>query len=543
MNKYVIWIAFTPLFLWLIFSLYYLIKANRNFHSINHYIFDSIPSIFTTTGVLGTFLGIAIALLDFNVNAISESIPPLLSGLTAAFWTSIVGIILSILSSKIVSMIQVNNERESEEVSNELLAMKKIINLNRETNEILIENFEKLNNSLIGESDVSLSTQITKIRTNINDSFAELKNNSSEQIEALNNIKNSLGGDQDTSLLTQVMKLRNQFTDSFNENLKKIDEQILQFTSLKESIGDGSETSLIGNVQKIINQSDAFSKHFDDNTKEIINALYTTNDIMKTKFDEFAELLAQNNTEILVEAIQSVIGEFNTKLSELIERLVKENFEELNNSVQRLNDWQKENKEQIQRLIEQYKAVSDDLKITSETMSNVADSTEKLVDKESILQKILNELRSVMIDDNKFKNIIATVESSIEQLKNNTENIINSTESLNKASTNLSDYIVKEETFSKSVEDLIERLKEIEEIKKLNGKFWDDIEREMKKGVSIIEGGNNELMDKISELDDHFNQRLNQSFLNLDRILQSMTTEYHQRINNAIDRLNGGNSK
>lgn len=542
MNKYVIPIAAAPLVIWLIFSIYYLIKAKTNFKTINRYIFDSIPTIFTTTGVLGTFLGIAIALLDFDVEQITESIPPLLSGLTAAFWTSIVGIIFSIFSGKLVSILQVKNETEGDETSDELNALRKMIDLNRETNQILTRNFEKLQNSLIGESDTSLSTQITKIRTNLNDSLTELSSASTEQTQMLSAIKNSLGGDQDTSLLTQIMKLRNQFTDSFNENIKKFDEQITQVRILNNAIGDETDESLLGKVNKIINQSDEFSKHFDENTKEIITSLYSSNDIMKAKFDEFAELLAKNNTEILVQAIEEVIGDFNTKLSELIERLVKENFEELNNSVQRLNDWQKENKEQVQRLIEQYKSVSEELQLTSETMNNVADSTQKLVNEESVLQKILNELRSVMVDDQKFTQIISKVEDAINQLSSNTESIVNSTNSLDSASTNLSEYIQKEETFSKSVEDLIERLKEIEELKELNGKFWDDVEKEMKKGVGIIAGGNNDLMDKISELDDHFRQRLNDSFINLDRVLQSMTTEYHTRINSAIDRLNGGNS-
>lgn len=129
------------------------------------------------------------------------------------------------------------------------------------------------------------------------------------------------------------MKLRNQFTDNQNE-----------INQLRKAIGTDSEISLIKNVENISVQSKEFSRHFDNNTKEIITALYNSNDIMKEKFNEFAELLAKNNTQILVDAIQNVIGEFNNKLARLIERLVKENFEELNRSVQRLNDWQKKTK-------------------------------------------------------------------------------------------------------------------------------------------------------------------------------------------------------
>ena len=45
--------------------------------------------------------------------------------------------------------------------------------------------------------------------------------------------------------------------------------------------------------------------------------------------------------------------EFNAQMSALIEKLVQENFQELNNSVQRMNNWQQENKEMITQLTNQ----------------------------------------------------------------------------------------------------------------------------------------------------------------------------------------------
>lgn len=56
---------------------------------------QSTPTLLTTLGILGTFLGIAIGLLDFDANHIERSIPLLLDGLKLAFITSIVGILLA----------------------------------------------------------------------------------------------------------------------------------------------------------------------------------------------------------------------------------------------------------------------------------------------------------------------------------------------------------------------------------------------------------------------------------------------------------------
>ncbi|WP_238787614.1 hypothetical protein [Thiospirillum jenense] len=53
------------------------------------------PTLLTTLGILGTFVGNAIGLLQFDVTHIENSIPALLDGLKLAFITSIVGIILA----------------------------------------------------------------------------------------------------------------------------------------------------------------------------------------------------------------------------------------------------------------------------------------------------------------------------------------------------------------------------------------------------------------------------------------------------------------
>ncbi len=49
------------------------------------------PQLCTTIGVLGTFAGIFIGLLNFDVAHIDQSVPQLLVGLKIAFGTSIVG--------------------------------------------------------------------------------------------------------------------------------------------------------------------------------------------------------------------------------------------------------------------------------------------------------------------------------------------------------------------------------------------------------------------------------------------------------------------
>src|SRR5688500_9261121 len=68
-------------------------QANKGKHS--HFL-QHAPGIMTSLGILGTFVGIVIGLLGFDVNAIDTSITVLLGGMKTAFVTSLVGMACSI---------------------------------------------------------------------------------------------------------------------------------------------------------------------------------------------------------------------------------------------------------------------------------------------------------------------------------------------------------------------------------------------------------------------------------------------------------------
>jgi len=55
------------------------------------------PTILTSTGIFGTFIGVAMGLLEFNPDDIQASVPGLIEGLQTAFWTSIVGLLGALL--------------------------------------------------------------------------------------------------------------------------------------------------------------------------------------------------------------------------------------------------------------------------------------------------------------------------------------------------------------------------------------------------------------------------------------------------------------
>ena len=54
---------------------------------------NAAPSILTSVGIFGTFLGIALGLLDFDAANVEASVPQLIEGLKTAFWSSIAGLL------------------------------------------------------------------------------------------------------------------------------------------------------------------------------------------------------------------------------------------------------------------------------------------------------------------------------------------------------------------------------------------------------------------------------------------------------------------
>lgn len=446
------YIAYIVIGSWAVWSAYYILKLKKKKEDahINEYLYHSIPSVFTTLGVLGTFGGIYLGLRKFDVDFIDESIPELLEGLKMAFSTSILGISLSIIFGKWSQVVL----KETEEVSS-INASEESIVLTK-----ILGTLNLIANAIQGEGDSSITTHFEKLRNKIND-----------QNKELSAINSALGGEDDTSLLSQIQKLRLEQNDQADKNR--------------------------------------------ENVEFIVESMNKNNELIKVKFEEFTKLLAKSNTEALVEVMKKATEDFNAQMSDLINKLVQENFAELNNSVKSLNDWQKENKEMIVSLTNQFKQVSEDFTITSKSINEITTNTSKLTDKNSHLTKLIEELQKVMIEDKKFQAITEKLTTTIDILKTNTE-------SFNDTSNNLNKWIDKQKTFSDSVARLLIRLEEIDQIKDINEVFWADTKKQLNEGVNIISKASENLNSDIENINQEFYDRLNDTLQNLDNLIKSI---------------------
>jgi hypothetical protein len=169
------------------------------------------PTILTTTGIFATFVGIAIGLADFNVVSIEQSVPALLAGLKTAFWGSIAGV-GGALTIKFRQLL-FGNPRTSAGTGDE----------GQVTAEDLAALLKAIQQSLVGNDDSTLITQLKLSRQENNDRLDALKK---AQIEALEKLS-ELGSRALVEALRDVIRdFNHKLTEQFGENFKQLNEAV-----------------------------------------------------------------------------------------------------------------------------------------------------------------------------------------------------------------------------------------------------------------------------------------------------------------------------
>ncbi len=227
--------------------------------------------VLTTLGILGTFTGIFLGLLDFDVQLISKSVPTLIEGLKIAFGTSILGL-MTALAFRILRPIIADAVGAEDDAENEALdalrSMARTLELNEQTtrhglervdsaiktgfeeqikefrafseqmskafSEALIEELK----SVIREFNEKISEQFGENFKQLNEAVGRLlewQENYRIQLEALqSNFEKSLEGIQSTE--TSITKIA-ESASSIPENIKlladankELNERLLEMT-------------------------------------------------------------------------------------------------------------------------------------------------------------------------------------------------------------------------------------------------------------------------------------------------------------------------
>ena len=496
-----LWVVIVLVAIW---AWFYIDKQKKSSNlTAQRHIIEMIPSAVSTLGVLGTFLGITLGLLCFDTKDIPTSIPQLLDGLKTAFFTSLAGMIGSlVLSRKINKLFDEETGGVSDINQAASLICKSVADLQSESEKQAQAQsvFNNLIQTVIKKMDASIDT----LNANVS-SLNTAANSIALHIQSIKDGTENIGN-ATSSLLTSVGNME-ETAKTNAATTKEINSRIGEMSDHTEAMVS-AEDEVSGKITSLTDKLHGEVLDIEDKMKG-------TNSLLEHKFDEFSELLKKNNTEALVEVMRRVTEEFQSQMNALISKLVQENFEQLNKSVEQLNTWQIENKEMIASLTKQYKQMSKNFDATSTTLTKVGDDTKMLVSDGGKLRQIIDALNKVLIEDTRFVEVSTKLAETASLTKDNIEKFDDSTNKLN-------DWVKKQRNFVDGVNMLINKLDEISKIKDYSEEFWRETKKGMNDAIGMIRGSIDSLNKEIGEIDEHFYERLNATLSELDRCMQAM---------------------
>ena len=513
---------------------YYLIrllkaKSNNQKLKDNRISFEAKAATLSTLGVLGTFFGITWGLMGFNADDLDNSIPILLGGLKTAFFTSLAGMICSLIYNAVLNHIYDFYEASLPSSQDESVA--KICDAITKMSESSATAIETIKTQLT-TSQNNQAAFYTAALSSLNGINKEFFDAMKEEVKG---VMNSILL-QTTSVSTQLKPLESvaevnaevkAISSDVSSISRSVTEQFNEVKTVGTIIGDIqrlsgehlSEVKVISETSKAqLAETKAYSEQLHSEVSDIEIKMKETNELLTQKFDEFSELLKKSNTEALVEVMKGLTEEFQKQMGTLIERLVKENFDQLNKSVEQLNTWQIENKAMIQSLTTQYMQMSENFAKDAEALNRVTQDTTLLVSDGGKLQELLSALTQVMVDDAKFVEITKNLEDSAQLSKDNMAKFDESTEKLN-------DWVRKQRNFVDAVVQLMGKLEEINKINDYSAQFWKETKKGMDDSVGIIKATSDSLNKNLRNINQEFYERLASTLSELDACIQAMVRQ------------------
>ncbi len=254
------------------------------------------PSILATVGIFFSFLGIALALISFDVNNIPESIPNLLNGLKSKFIASLMGMFASIVV-KIMQVLKIKDksimplDREKEMID----LLSNLLENNKSNNQQLLPELvkqsgllESIKNSLVGDGDSSVITQLKLVKSEISDLDKHSTQNFTNSIKYNYNY---------LSTLNKTMQ------DGFKNQIDKFDE-------FSKILAENNSKAFIEALEKAMRDfNNNITEQFGENFKELNRAV---GELLKWQDNYKAHVeKLQENFQITLDSVKIIESSFS----------------------------------------------------------------------------------------------------------------------------------------------------------------------------------------------------------------------------------------
>lgn len=215
---------------------------------------DQLPSLISTLGVIGTFLGITKGLLAFDTEGLDQSIPVLLEGLKTAFFTSLLGMTGSLILNRVVIT---KSDKEVKHSESEKAATM-IIDAIKSNNDMLSHSIDNAVRQLV--TVIQQNGSIDNIKgdiVQIKDDLEEFKGIGEEVRSEFGNIVTS-----SKNLLTVAEKIRDELS-----RLKAVTEEIqYEFPRLRAVAvtATASISAIDNNIEDLKDSLDSIIKYIEE---------------------------------------------------------------------------------------------------------------------------------------------------------------------------------------------------------------------------------------------------------------------------------------
>ena len=328
---------------------------------------NAAPSILTSIGIFGTFLGVALGLMDFDTTDIEGSVPQLIEGLKTAFWSSIAGLLaaMSIKMRHVIKHVR-NYETETKytgatvddlatllgdirlvlnkaglaDIGDNIQAGTKGLEQHLERLETVISQYQQ---EMVSANSNALTTAITDLMTSFNDkitvqygdNFRQLNQAVGRMVEWQENYKGELAklleqqkanGDV-LDKATEAYQTMVQHTQAFNEVSEKLGDVMTGLQQQSDSLGSYLE-SLANLVSKASDGLPALEGRIMTLTDELANGI-------RESHKQMNELLTQTSSTIektvitVNKQLVTDMEQVNSRHSDIVLQMLDRNEQQL----------------------------------------------------------------------------------------------------------------------------------------------------------------------------------------------------------------------
>ena len=487
----------------------FFISARSQKRDKHHALTQYTPTLLTSLGILGTFMGIVAGLLEFDTANIDTSIGPLLDGLKTAFITSLAGMLLSIIYKGLSASGKLSPKTDDEQsiAPDDITAADLYSAMTQQ-----VDGIEQLRKAIGGDSEASLVGQFKLLRSDINDNQKQADKQLRLATETLTSI-NTAALHQQANFKAFEERLWIKLQDFADMMSKSATEQVIE--ALKTVIQDFNNnlTEQFGENFKQLNAAVLELVTWQENYKQQLSD-------MKVQYDHGVQAITQ--TESSVANIDEKAQSIPAAMESLV-KVMEVNQHQINELAQHLGAFEQVRDRAVEAVPEIRNQI--DLAIAgareaSETMAKgVIDSTDRLklvvVESADNYRDTIDRTRGALDDAatttaNSSIEIKEQFSSALTDINNNMRNLINE---LQAGGTQLMDEFKKGNT----------------EAKELNKKLITEI-REGNQAINAsFSDATKDVSENTSKMLNAFNSSAEDIQKSLARTIEQFATEHRQQ--------------